>query len=155
MKRIKVENANRYLLCDDEDYDKLRAFNWRLQGTSDSRRFKLRTWSAEANNYISPFAVIFGKQNRGGFSFTFRDRDVCNYQRYNLDWLKPGSPTKLIYGISISHCPLGSAILRPKRTDGRSAVCFTCLEEAYDAYYICLDIVSHTTYWKGWIRHEV
>jgi hypothetical protein len=153
MKRIKIENANRYLRCDDEDYETLIKYKWYLCPNGCGKKFRLRTWRKDKESRVSPIFFLYPTQ-REGFGFIFRDRDVCNYQRYNIQWYAKEDRRKVTSAITISHCPLGHTILRPKRTDGRSEACFVCLEEAYESYYICLDLVSHQTYWKGWIRHD-
>lgn len=154
MKRIPIEKSNRHLLCDDEDYEKLRPFKWYLYRNGNGGRFQLRAWNYEHGNNVSPLGIIYGLQCRAGFTFTFRDGNVCNYQRYNLRWREHEGGMKLISALPVPYCPLGPAILRPKKTEGRSQACFICLEEDYDSYYKCLDSVSHKTYWKGWIRHD-
>lgn len=154
MKSIPVQNANRQLLCDDEDYEKLAAYKWYLCRNGNEGRMQLRARCPEGMT-MTPMGVIFDLTYRVGLVFTFRDGNVCNYQRYNLRWRnKDELPLKLLTSLSVSHCPLGPTILRPTQTDGRSACCFVCMDEDYDSYYQCLDIVAHKTYWKGWIRHD-
>lgn len=154
MKAIKIHNSEKVLLCDDEDYPALVPHKWYLARCGARRRWQVRTWSYAIHRGVTPLYFLFPDVSVEHFAYRFRDGNPCNYQRYNLCWLKPefqlGSPKE----IPAPHCHLGPAILRPKKTDGRSLACFICSQADYDSYYICLDLVSHKTYWKGWIRHE-
>ena len=153
MKAIPIEKSNRHLLCDDEDYELLASYRWHIVRNGSGGRSQLRAWSKERGSRVTPMGILFDLHSRAGYTFHFRDNNFCNYHRHNLQW-RFGVEAKLISSLLVSHCPLGPALLRPKQTDGRSECCFICMNDDYDSYYICLDMVSHKTYWKGWIRHD-
>lgn len=152
MKSIEIKKSNRQLLCDDEDYEKLAPYAWTLQRNSNGGRWQLRTYTSDG--YFTPLHFLYGPLRPHGVVFSFRDGNACNYQRYNLRWTTGVEEKLCVIEISIPFCHLGSAILRPKPTDGRSLACFICAQENYPFYYRCLDLVSHKTLWKGWIRHD-
>lgn len=149
VKAIPIERSNRFLLCDDGDYELLSKHKWHLYYHRKKRRHFVRCWRLQC----TPIALLYSSYG-SHFGFKFRDNNICNYQRHNIQWFHANGGKPVTAEFQALHCPLGPAILRPKKTDGRSECCFVCMDDDYDAYYQCLDLISHKTYWKGWIRHD-
>ena len=93
-------------------------------------------------------------ENYSGFSLKFKDNNRLNFQRSNLEWknrrgTKENLPIKTASHMKISHCPYGGIEIIPTNREGRGIRCIICTRKTPDAYDLCLDLISPTT-WRGW-----
>jgi hypothetical protein len=80
MKTIPVKNTDRLALVDDEDYPMLSRFNWRLSSTTGY------VVTVVNNNIIQMNRFIFGSQAKAYWLIVYKDGDLFNNQKGNLEF---------------------------------------------------------------------
>jgi hypothetical protein len=151
MKALPIQNSSRRLLCDDSDYDLLAPYKWKFHYGVDI--LIVRAYLPGVGAHCTPLRLM-SYENYKVSKKLFRDGNIANYQRSNLNLEKALPNSSLTPRLEAPHCLHGPAILVASIQVGRAKICQICASETVDFYLQCLDIVAHKSYWKGWIRYE-